>query len=49
MATTLKYGSKRDDKVTGIARKELEKELGRTVVFKKNYLGKPGNKNLLNQ
>jgi len=48
MATTLKYGSKRDDKVTGIARKELEKELGRTVVFKKNYLGKPENKKLLN-
>jgi len=45
----LKQDSKRGGKVAGIARKELEKELGRSVVSKKNYLGKPKNKKLLNQ
>ncbi len=33
--------------VAAVARKELEKQLGRTVVSKKNYLKKPQNKKLL--
>lgn len=33
--------------VAAIARKELEKQIGRSVVSKKNYLKKPQNKKLL--
>ncbi len=32
--------------VAAVARKELEKQLGRSVVSKKNYLKKPQNKKL---
>ncbi len=36
----LKKDAKRGGKIAGIARKELEKEIGRSVVSKKNYLPK---------
>ena len=36
----LKQDAKRGGKIAGIARKELEKEIGRPVVSKKNYLPK---------
>ena len=36
----LKQDAKRGGKIAGIARKELEKEIGRSVVSKKNYLPK---------
>lgn len=37
----LKKDANRGGKIAGIARKELEKELGRSVVSKKNFLQKP--------
>ena len=37
----LKSDANRGGKIAGIARKELEKELGRSVVSKKNFLQKP--------
>ena len=40
----LKQDAVRGGKVAGIARKGLEKELGRSVVSKENYLPKPRNK-----
>jgi len=36
----LKKDAHRGGKIAGVARKELEKEIGRTVVVKDNYLGK---------
>ncbi len=38
--------AKRGGKIAGNARQETEKELGRSVVSKKNYLSKDGNKHL---
>ncbi len=43
----LKQDADRGGKVAGIARKELEKELGRSVVTKQNFLKKTENKKLL--
>ncbi len=43
----LKDDAKMGGHVAAVARKELEKQLGRTVVSKKNYLKKPQNKKLL--
>lgn len=43
----LKDDAKTGGNVAAVARKELEKQLGRTVVSKKNYLKKPQNKKLL--
>ena len=37
----LKRDANRGGKIAGVARKELEKELGRPVVSKKNYLPEP--------
>jgi len=43
----LKQDANRGGKVAGVARRELEKELGRSVVSKKNYLPtQKGNKKL---
>lgn len=42
----LKRDASRGGKIAGIARKELEKELGRSVVSKKNYLPKENPKKL---
>lgn len=42
----LKKDANRGGKIAGIARKELEKEIGHSVVSKKNYLQKPQNKKL---
>ncbi|MFZ2500803.1 MAG: Bro-N domain-containing protein [Minisyncoccia bacterium] len=42
----LKQDANRGGRVAGNARKELEKELGRSVVSKKNFLRKPENKKL---
>ena len=36
----LKQDAKRGGKVAGIAKKELEKEIGRSIISKKNYLPK---------
>jgi hypothetical protein len=44
----LKQDANRGGKVAGNARKELEKELGRPVVSKKNFINKPENKKALN-
>jgi len=38
--------AKRGGKVAGNARKEAEKELGRSVISKKNYLAKDDKKQL---
>ena len=38
--------AQRDGRVAGNTRKEAEKELGRSVISKKNYLGKDDNKEL---
>jgi hypothetical protein len=43
----LKQDAKRGGRIAGIARKELEKEINRPIVSKKNYLLKKSNK-LLN-
>lgn len=43
----LKQDAKRGGRVAGNARKALEKELGRPVVSKKNYLPKSGKNKLL--
>ena len=43
----LKQDANRGGKIAGIARKELEKEIGRSVVSKKNYIQKPQNKKLV--
>lgn len=43
----LKHDAQRGGKVAGNARKELEKELGRSVVSKNNYLLKPRKNKLL--
>lgn len=43
----LKADAKTGGHVAAVARKELEKQLGRSVVSKKNYLKKPQNKKLL--
>ncbi len=43
----LKDDAKIGGNVSAVARKELEKQLGRSVVSKKNYLKKPQNKKLL--
>ncbi|MCR4313881.1 MAG: Bro-N domain-containing protein [Candidatus Uhrbacteria bacterium] len=43
----LKDDAKTGGNVAAVARKELEKQLGRSVVSKKNYLKKPQNKKLL--
>ena len=43
----LKDDAKIGGNVAAVARKELEKQLGRSVVSKKNYLKKPQNKKLL--
>lgn len=45
----LKQDASRGGKVAGIARKELEKELGHSVVTKQNFLKKPGGKKLFKQ
>ncbi|MDD3862125.1 MAG: Bro-N domain-containing protein [Candidatus Gracilibacteria bacterium] len=45
----LKQDANRGGKVAGIARKGLEKELGRTVVSKQNFLKKPEAKKSLKQ
>jgi len=42
----LKQDANRGGKIAGIARKELEKEIGRSVVSNKNHLQKPQNKKL---
>jgi len=44
----LKQDANRGGKVAGNARKELEKELGHSVVSKKNFINKPENKKALN-
>lgn len=44
----LKQDASRGGKIAGIARKQLEKELGRSVVSKKNFLQKPEDKKRLN-
>ena len=36
--------AKRGGKVAGVARKETEKELGKSIISKKNYLPKPKKK-----
>lgn len=43
----LKQDANRGGKVAGIARKELEKELGRSVISKQNFLRKPEQKKSL--
>ena len=43
----LKKDANRGGNIAGIARKELEKELGRSVVSKKNFLQKPENEKRL--
>lgn len=43
----LKQDAGRGGKIAGTARKELEKELGRSVVSKRNYLAKKNNKKSL--
>ena len=45
----LKQDANRGGRVDGNARKELEKELGRSVVSKKNYLQKPEDKKRLSK
>jgi DNA-damage-inducible protein D len=45
----LKDDAKTGGNVAAVARKELEKQLGRSVVSKKNYLKKPQNKKLLGE
>ncbi len=45
----LRSDAKTGGNVAAVARKELEKQLGRTVVSKKNYLKKPQNKKLLDK
>ena len=45
----LKVDAKTGGHVAAVARKELEKQLGRTVVSKKNFLKKPQNKKLLDK
>ncbi|MEK7144370.1 MAG: Bro-N domain-containing protein [Patescibacteria group bacterium] len=45
----LKQDANRGGRVAGNARKELEKELGRSVVSKKNYLQKPEDKKRLSK
>ena len=45
----LKQDANRGGRVAGNARKELEKELGRSVVTKKNYLQKPEDKKRLSK
>jgi len=45
----LKQDANRGGKVAGVARKELEKELGRSVVSKQNFLKKPEAKKSLKQ
>jgi len=47
--TKLKQDANRGGKVAGVARKELEKELGRSVVTKQNFLKKPEAKKSLKQ
>lgn len=47
--TKLKSDAHRGGRVAGNARKELEKELGRPVVTKQNYLKKPENRKSLKQ
>ena len=42
----LKQDANRGGKVACIAKKELEKEIGRSIIFKKNYLSKNKQKNL---
>jgi prophage antirepressor-like protein len=44
----LKQDANRGGKIAGIARKELEKELGKSVISKNNYLPKKKSKKLLN-
>ncbi len=46
-APKLKKDANRGGRIAGNARKELEKELGRPIVSKKNYLKKPQDKKLL--
>ena len=43
----LKADAKAGGDIAGGARKQLEKRLGKSIVFKKNYLKKPENKKLL--
>ena len=43
----LKKDANRGGRIAGIARKELEKEIGRPVVSKQNYLPKKANKRLI--
>lgn len=45
----LKQDANRGGKVAGVARKELEKELGRSVVTRQNFLKKPEAKKFLKQ
>ena len=45
----LKQDANRGGRVAGNARKELEKELGRSVVTKKNFLQKPQDKKRLSK
>ena len=45
----LKQDAHRGGRVAGNARKELEKELGRSVVSKKNFLQKPEDKKRLDK
>lgn len=45
----LKDDAKIGGNVAAVARKELEKQIGRSVVSKKNYLKKPQNKKLLDK
>ena len=45
----LKSDATRGGKIAGVARKELEKELGRSVVSNQNYLNRPEKKKLLTQ
>lgn len=40
----LKEDAKRGGKIAGVAKRELEKEIGRSVVSRKNYLTKKGDK-----
>ncbi|KKU57378.1 MAG: Prophage antirepressor [Parcubacteria group bacterium GW2011_GWA2_47_12] len=47
--TKLKQDANRGGRVAGNARKELEKELGRSVVTKKNFLQKPQDKKRLSK
>jgi len=47
--TKLKQDAHRGGRVAGNARKELEKELGRSVVTKKNFLQKPEDKKRLSK